>query len=195
MVLMEHWGKQSEPGSLSNLHSYINRTVVDKAGKKFSVADEFLVHAFKAHLLAAICNHLNVLSPSEPVPHKESLEWLSSTAKSIVEERVLPLGSQDPLYALHRSVLYIGFMYTDLRKAIRFEEGEQIVRLWKHWAILFLGTNRKNYSGEAYYLLCNLQALYPKHIAYIVTRNRTVNMHGKPGRGKPIDQMLEHYNL
>ena len=83
----------------------------------------------------------------------------------------------------------------DLRKAIRHEEGTHIIRLWKHWAILFLGTNRKNYSAEAYNLLCNLQASYPKHIAYIVTHNRTVNVHGMPGRGKPIDQMLEHYNL
>lgn len=62
---------------------------------------------------------LNVPSPSEPVPHEKSLEWLSSTAKSIVEERVLPLGSQDPLYALHRSFLYIGFMYTDLYRIVK----------------------------------------------------------------------------
>ncbi len=25
--------------------------------------------------------------------------------------------------------------------------------------------------------------------------HRTVNLHGKPGYGKPIDQMIEHYNL
>ena len=88
MALMEYWGKQSEPGSLSNLRSYINRTLFDKYGKKFNVADEFLVHAFKAYLLAAICTHLKVSSLSEPVPHEKSLEWLSSTAKSIVGERV-----------------------------------------------------------------------------------------------------------
>ena len=192
---MEHWGKQSEPGSLSNLRSYINRTLVDKAAKKFSVGDEFLVHAFKAHLLAAICTSLNISSVSDPIQHEKSLEWLSSTAKSVVEKHVMPKESNDPIYGLHCSLLYVGFLYTDLHKAIRYEEGDHIIRLWKHWAILFLGANCKNYSAEAYNLLCNLQATYPKHIAYIVTHNRTVNLHGTPGRGKPIDQMLEHYNL
>lgn len=107
----------------------------------------------------------------------------------------MPTESDDPVYALHRSLLYTGFLYVDLRKAIRCEEGEQIIRLWKHWAILFLGTNRKNYSNEALNLLCNIKATFPKHIAYIATHNRTVNTTGKPGCGKPMDQMLEHYNL
>lgn len=192
---MEHWGKQSDPGSLSNLRCLINRTLVDKSAKTFSVADEFVVHAFKAHLLAAICTHLNVSSPSEPIDHESSLEWLSSLAKSVVENHVMPKEINDPINALHRSFLYVGFLYTDLRKAIRYEEGDHIIRLWRHWAILFLGTNRKNDSAEAYNLLCNLKSTHPNHIAHIVTHNRTVNIHGKPGRGKPIDQMLEHYKL
>ena len=142
---MEHWGKQSDPGSLCNLRSLINRTLVDKAAKTFSIADEFVVHAFKVHLLAAICTHLNMSSVSEPVQHESSLEWLSSPAKSVVEQHVMPKESNDPIYALHRSFLYVGFLYTDLREAIRYEEGTHIIRLWKQWAILFLGTNRKNY--------------------------------------------------
>ena len=42
---------------------------------------------------------------------------------------------------------------------------------------------------EAFNLLANIHA-FPKHIAYIVTHNCTVNMHGREGHGKPIDQML-----
>ena len=41
----------------------------------------------------------------------------------------------------------------------------------------------------------NLTARFPRHIAYIATHNRTVNMDGKPGHGKPLDQVMEHYNL
>ena len=44
-------------------------------------------------------------------------------------------------------------------------------------------------------LVANLIADYPRHMAYIITHNRTVNVEGKPGRGKPVDQMMEHYNL
>ena len=34
----------------------------------------------------------------------------------------------------------------------------------------------------------------PKHLSYIAIHNQTVNLEGKPGRGKPLDQMMEHYN-
>ena len=101
----------------------------------------------------------------------------------------------DPVYSLHRTFLYSGFLYADLRNAIRNEEGPHIIRLWKHWAVLFLAMNKKNYAKEAFSLLANLHASFPKHIAYIVTHNRTINMHGREGHGKPIDQTLEHYNL
>ena len=90
VAVMEHYGKQSDPGSLCNLRSLINRTLVDKAAKTFSNADESVVHAFKVHLLAAICTHLNMSSVSKPVEHESSLEWLSSTTKSVVEQCVMP---------------------------------------------------------------------------------------------------------
>ena len=110
---MEHWGKQSDPGLLSNLRCLINRTLVDKSAKTFST-------------------HLNVSSPSEPIDHESSLEWLSSLAKSVVENHVMPKEINDPIHALHHSFLYVGFLYTDLRKAIRYEEGAHIIRLWRH---------------------------------------------------------------
>ena len=91
--------------------------------------------------------------------------------------------------------MHAAFLYHDLRQAIRFEDGEHIVRHWKYWLPYFLGTGRKNYSCEAANLLCNLQADFPQHIAYIVMNNRTVNTTGIYGHGKPIDQMVEHYNL
>ena len=106
----------------------------------------------------------------------------------------MPTDATNPTNSLHKTFLYCGFMYIDLRKAIRDNEGEDIIRHWQHWLILFLGTNRKNYATEALNLLCNLTATFPRHITYIVTHNHTVNT-GKPHHSKPLDQMLEHYNL
>ena len=63
------------------------------------------------------------------------------------------------------------------------------------WLPRFIGTGRKNYATESVNITANLLADFPKHISYIVTNNRTVNTHGKIGHGKPIDQMVEHYNL
>ena len=141
------------------------------------------------------CAHFKVKSLSETIPHDQSQEWLTSTAKCIVETRVMPKTHKDQVHDLHSSFLYAGFLYVDLQNAIKFEEGEQIIRLWKHWLIYFLGTNHKNYANEALNLICNLKATFPRHIACIATHNRTVNTSGKAGHGKPIDQMLEHYNL
>ena len=44
---------------------------------------------------------------------------------------------------------------------------------------------------ECVHLISILTADFPKHLAYIATHNHTVNMEGKAGRGKPIDQMNE----
>ena len=88
-----------------------------------------------------------------------------------------------------------GAFLLDLRDAIRYEDGAQIVRLWKHWLLYFLGAGKKNYTLEAVNMLCNLKCNYPPHIAYIVTHNRCANMSGKEGKAKLLDQLIEHYNL
>ena len=107
-------------------------------------------------------------------------------------EKVL-LPPETPMY--QQSFMYVSFLYLDLRQSIRLEEGENIVRQWRLWLPYFLGTDRKNYACEAANLMCNLKASFPKHIAFLVTHNRTVNMDGQPGHGKPLDLMQEHYNL
>ena len=108
-MLAVYWGEVSLPGSLSNLRSYINCKLADKAGKT-------VIHAFKAHLMATICTHLKVKSPSNAVVHEKTKEWLEGTAKAIIRDVVMLNDCKDPVYALHHSFLYTGFLYSDLRK-------------------------------------------------------------------------------
>ena len=189
------WGSPSQPGSLCNLREYIHRVRVSKEVKVFNVGDEFLLYAFKAHLIARLCTVLNVDSTDDPTEHEPTLEWLESIAMATVSDLFYPVASDDPVYLFHRTFLHMGFLYSDLRNAIRFEDGPQIIRHWQLWLPHFLGTGKKNYSVEAANMLVNLKADFPKHIAYIAINNRTVNMEGKPGRGKPLDLLMEHYNL
>jgi hypothetical protein len=177
------------------MREYIDRKLVTKAVKVFNTGDEFLVHAFKAHFTARVCSVLGLSSPGDNVAHSKSLEWLQETAEMIVKETINPIQSQDQAYLKHRSFLHLGFLYIDLRRAIRWEDGSHIIRHWKLWLPRFIGCGCKNYSTEAVNLLAHLQADFPKHIAYIATHNRTVNNTGKPGRGKPMDQLMEHYVL
>ena len=51
------------------------------------------------HFLAAICTNQNTPSISQPVEHEgTSLEWLSSTAKCVVDKYIVPKESKDPVY-------------------------------------------------------------------------------------------------
>ena len=82
-------------------------------------------------------------------------------------------------------------MYLDLREAIRWMA--QI--LYSTGSGEFLATGCKNHAAEVVNLIANLQASFPEHMAYIKVHNRTINSSGKPGCGKPVDQLIEHYNL
>ena len=189
------WGTPAQPGSLCNLRELIRRTHVDKAVKVFSVGDEFVLHAFKAHLTASILTQLKLKSPSDSIQHANTKEWLYNTAESLVTTLLMPQKPDDPVHHLHSSFLYHAFLYADLRAAIRWENGPEIIRHWKWWLPRFLATGKKQYAAESVYQACNLSAIFSRHMAYIATHNRTVNISGKPGEGKPVDQLIEHYNL
>ena len=195
VILSHYWGNASTPGSLYHLREIICRHQVDQKGKVFSVGDEFINHCFRAHLLANICQQLKICCPSDPIPHENTHKWLHSTAEKILQRSIMPAESMDPQYSIHRSFLYTAFLYHDLREAVRYEEGVHVIRLWRMWLPIFMGAKCHNYATEAVNLIANIKADFPKHIAYIATHNRTVNTSGKPGNGKAIDQMVEHYNL
>lgn len=189
------WGTPSEIGSLCNTREFICRKQVTKNVKVFNVGDEFVLHTFKAHLIARICSILGISSPCENFEHTLNLQWLEEKAKSLVSQTIQQVDSSDPVYTRHRAFLHFGFLYTDLRRAIQWGDGHHIVLHWKLWLPRLIGTGCKNYATEAINLIAHLEADFPRHIAYIAIHNRTVSTTGKPGRQKPLDQLMEHYVL
>ena len=192
------WGSPAQTGSLCNMREVIRHLQVDKGVKIFNIGDEFLLHVFKAHFKASILPILNIQTPSASIlSHQLSQEWLHDVAEKIVRDVLMirPSPSTDPVYDFHRNLLHHMYMYIDLREAIRWENGPQIIRHWKWWLPRFLATGCRNYAAESVNLIANLKADFPKHISYIATHNKTVNTSGVAGRGKAIDQFIEHYNL
>ena len=191
------WGTPSQDGSLSNLRSIIHRLKVDEKVKVFNVGDEFLLHVFQAHLTTAVMEELKISDPATHIEHPCSQSWLRSLAEKLASNLLAQPNSTicDPIHNLHKVFLHVAFSYVDLRHAIRWENGPHIVRHWKWWLPRFIATGCTNYATEAVNLIANLSADFPKHISYIITHNRTVNTKGKAGHGKPLDQMIEHYNL
>ena len=119
-----------------NLREVIRQTHVDKNVRVFNVGDEFLVHAFKGHLIANIMNQLDVKTTEDPIDHNITKVWLQETADKLVNCTLMPVDSIDPMYKMHRSFLHHAFLCVDLREAIRWENGPQVVRHWKFWLSL-----------------------------------------------------------
>ena len=195
VVFTIFWGTPAQPGSLCNLREIVRRTRVDKAVKVFNAGDEFLIHVFKSHLIACIMRELKIKEVTDCIKHVFSRQWLLDTTKRIASCALMPTQSDDPVYQLHTSFLHLSFLYVDLREAIRWENGPQIIRHWKWWLPRFMATGCKNYASESVHLLSNLMAGFPKHIAYIVTNNRMVNIRRKPGHGKSIDGTLQSLSV
>ena len=192
MLFHIFWGTPSQVGSLCNMRESVRWMLVDKTVKVFNIGDKFIIHVFKAHLKASICQVLNINSPTDNIPHLCTQQWLCDTADMIVKYAVMPMKSTDPVYSFHWTVIHLSYnyLYIDLREAIHRENGPQIIRHWKFWLPRFIATGMKNYAMDSICLLANLIADYPRHISYIITHNRMVNVEGKPGRGKPVDQMI-----
>ena len=87
---------------------------MDRTGNVFNVCDEFILHAFKSHLLAAICTQLKLKSLDTPIVHDENLQWLETKAEVIVTQNLCPTTSTDAVYGLHQSFLHMAYLYVDL---------------------------------------------------------------------------------
>lgn len=121
------------------------------------------------------------------VPQENQKEWLESTAEDIVRKSISEKTpsypneeDDDDVYTYHRAVLNMGFLYTNLREAIRYENGPQIIRQWRFWLFQFLGSNRRNYACEAANLLANLAADWSPEIAH--THSLQNSEHGRQTR-------------
>ena len=176
---MMFWGSSAQVGSLCNMREIVRQLQVDKGLKVFNVGDEFLL--FRAHFKASILLILNIQTASDVIPHQSTQQWLHDMAEKIVTAVLVPSVSSDPVHNFHRSFLHHMFMYVDLREAIRWENGPQIIHHWKWWLPRFLSIGCRNYAAESVNLIANLKADFPKHISYIATHNRTVNTSGIAG--------------
>ncbi len=94
------------------------------------------MHAFKSHLISSIMTNQKI---DDHIPHGSATDsWLQETAEMLVTKTLMPTNSTDPVFKMHRSFLHHAFLFVDLREAIRWENGPQVVRHWKYWLPHFL---------------------------------------------------------
>ena len=75
---------------------------------------------------------------------------------------------------------------------IREGDGYRILRCWRDFLPIFKATNRKNYSIEAFTFLVQHDFLFSPRLRQQLVWERTVNVHGMPGRNISCDLLMEH---
>ena len=77
---------------------------------------------------------------------------------------------------------------------IREGDGGRIIRCWRYFLPMFKASGRTNYVVEAFNLLFQLQYVFTPRMKKQLMWERTINVHGKPGRNVPMDLHMEHIN-
>ena len=93
-----------------------------------------------------------------------------------------------------RETLTLGLFLMEFIDAIREGDGHRIIRCWRFFLLLFKASNRKNYSIEAFTLLCQFHFIFSERMKQQLVWSRTVNIHGRPGRNVSMDLHMEHLN-
>ena len=168
--------------------------------KPFSVGDEFLLDAIKAHLIASVCFLMGIISCGDYITHDCSLGCLETTAESLVAHTLYPVNISVPVLFMHSINPFSTWLSYTLTYVMQFT-GKMVQKLLGTvrcgYHAQFLGEGFSNYGDVAANFIANLSPDFSKHHSYIhaATNNHTVNMQAKPGYGKPIDQLIEHYFL
>ena len=177
--------------------------------------EDFFVTVVEAHIVCAALHLFGMKNrddtPSIPLFPEGCLQFhrsqrnslLLTAAQNIVENFVdIAYGlqndsshsSNDHVKEYACDVLNLGLMLMEFNDSIREGDGERIIRCWRYLLPLFKVSGRKNYCIEAFTLLAQYSYLLSPRNAMQLMWNRTVNVHGKPGKNISCDLHLEHLN-
>ena len=70
----------------------------------------------------------------------------------------------------------------------------RVLCCWKYLLLIFKASQRKNYSIEAFNLLCQYFYYLSPQLAQQLLYSRFVNVHGRVGCNIPCDLHMEHFN-
>lgn len=104
------------------------------------------------------------------------------------------VSSEDSVLHYSCSILRHGLLDIARHDAVRENDGDRIVLLWKHDFLQYYHLKHSKYAMFAFDLQCQLQAILSLQKAQELKHNRTVNFFGLPGRNVPVDLALEFKN-
>ena len=113
-------------------------------------------------------------------------------------ECVVPRGDKGvdgPFLCLRcHSQLSLDLLLMEFVDDVREGDGERIIRCPRYFLSLFKCSDCTNYSVEAFNLLFEYEYALTPRMKQQVMWERTINVHGKPGKNVSIDLHMEHIN-
>ena len=199
--------------SLYHLRNLINRRNVKKKTKKgVSACEDFFLLVVEVHICAAVMqvfemsstkdNPTESLFPQGCTNLSPTQRWnvMKVATRKVVDEFVdvsYPTAAKkddDHVRAYTKEVLSLGLLLMEFDDGIREADGERIIRCWRYFLPIFKCSNRTNYSVEAFNLLFEYEYAMTPGMKQQMMWERTVNVHGKPGRNVSMDLHMEHIN-
>ena len=93
-----------------------------------------------------------------------------------------------------KMVLWMGINDRIRYRAIRSNNGDAIIRHWRHDLVEFAVRNHYKYFILAHRLLANINGAVSPQLAHTLKWNRTVNISGGPDRNIEVDLFMEMLN-
>lgn len=181
-----------------------------------AACEDFILLVTEAHILAAAMTVFNMKSlddapttvhipdNSEDLCSLQRRRNFTKATRSLVdtfvdisffkEEASSRNNDADLVRAYACSVMTHGLLLMEFNDAIKEGDGDRILRCWSYFMIIFKTTDRRNYCIEAFNMLMQYHFIFPPRLAAQLKWNRTVNVHGRPGKNIACDLHMEHLN-
>lgn len=200
-------------GTMYQLRNLLHRTNVPKKPKaNFNACEDFLTVIVTGHVLAAAMKVLK-MSTLEDLPSSEFIPiWTADTKerREAIERISLKIVDEFVDFTFHKKkstaskhnlvisyateLLSLGLFFQEYSDSVREGDGIRVLRCWRYLLPLFIASQRKNYSIEAFNFLYQYHFMLSPRQAQQLIWDRFVNTQGKPGRNIPADLHLEHLN-
>ena len=149
-------------------------------------------------MTAPISNDLKCRVCSKPYKRPKALAKHELEKHNIREETVqvqhTAAEKEDRIKNYTRQLLILLLLRADHNDAIKYGDGERVIRLYKYFCLYFKVSECPKYALAMLHLQAQVHCLLSPRLAHSLTWNRYVNHRGKPDTNHPMDLEIEHDN-
>lgn len=128
--------------------------------------------------------------PTALKKHEEEKHGIME-AEQLASEQSL---KDDKVRNYTHQLLLMLLLRLDHNDAIKYGDGDRVIRLYKYFCLYFKVSNCPKYAFAMLRLQAQVNALLLPRLAHSLTWNRFVNHQGKPDTNHPMDLEIEHDN-